>query len=343
MERLDEGLFSIFPRDIAIDLGTANTLIHMKGRGIVLNEPSIVALWGQDGEVLAVGREAKEIYGKTPQHVRTIRPLKDGVVADFDATSKMINAFVRRVSRRSGLIGPVVVICVPSNITDVEKRVVIESGQEAGARRVFLIGETMAAAIGADIPVHETGAHMIVDIGGGTTEVGVIAYNATAFAASFGVAGDELNEAIVNYVRKNLNLDIGPYEAERTKIQIGSALPDGKPQQMDVMGRDLISGVPKQVPISEEMIREALAPTVDLIAKFILSCLEKLSPEISAELLKTGIVLAGGVAQLRGLDERIARETSLKVSVAEDPLTTVVRGTGRVVEDISKYRRVCLD
>ncbi|MDP3936669.1 MAG: rod shape-determining protein [Deltaproteobacteria bacterium] len=343
MERPDEGLFSIIPRDIAIDLGTANTLIHMKGRGIVLNEPSIVALSGQDGDVVAVGRAAKEIYGKTPQHVRTIRPLKDGVVADFDATSKMINAFVRKVSRRGGLIGPIVVICVPSNITDVEKRVVIESGQEAGARRVYLIGETMAAAIGADIPIHETGAHMIVDIGGGTTEVGVIAYNATAFAESVGVAGDELNEAIVNAVRKNLNLDIGPYEAERTKIQIGSALPLGERKVTDVMGRDLISGVPKQIPVSDDMIREALSPTVDLIAKFILKCLEKLSPEISAELLKTGIVLAGGVAQLRGLDERIAKETSLKVRVADDPLTTVVRGTGRVVEDIPKYRRVCMD
>ncbi len=343
MERPDEGLFSILARDIAIDLGTANTLIHMKGRGIVLNEPSIVALSGQNGNVVAVGRAAKEIYGKTPHHVRTIRPLKDGVVADFDATSKMINAFVRKVSRRGGLIGPIVVICVPSNITDVEKRVVIESGQEAGARRVYLIGETMAAAIGADIPIHETGAHMIVDIGGGTTEVGVIAYNATAFAASFGVAGDELNEAIVNSVRKNLNLDIGPYEAERTKIAIGSALPLGEGKETDVMGRDLISGVPKQIPVSDEMIREALSPTVDLMAKFILNCLEKLSPEISAELLKSGIVLAGGVAQLRGLDERIAKETSLMVRVAEDPLTTVVRGTGRVVEDIPKYRCVCMD
>jgi rod shape-determining protein MreB len=342
MELSDESFFAVFPRDIAIDLGTANTLIYMKGKGIILNEPSIVAISGADGEVLAVGQEAKEIYGKTPQHVRTLRPLKDGVIADFDATSKMIHAFVRKVTKKRALLGPVIVVCVPSNITDVEKRVVIESARESGARKVHLIGESMAAAIGADIPVHETGAHMIVDVGGGTTEVGVIAYNATAFAESFGVAGDELNDSIVNYARKNLNLDIGPYEAERIKIKIGAALPLAQRQEGDLMGRDLISGVPKQVPVTDEMIREAITPTLDLIAKFIRGCLEKLSPEISAELLKTGIVLVGGVAQLRGLDERIARETSLRVRVASDPLVTVVRGTGQVVDQLAGLKHLCM-
>jgi len=333
---------AIVPKDIAIDLGTANTLIYIKGKGIVLNEPSIVALSDHDGKVLAVGREAKEIHGKTPHHVRTLRPLKDGVIADFDATNKMITHFVRKVMKHPSLFGPVIVVGVPSNITDVEKRVVIESARESGARRVYLIGETMAAAIGADIPVHETGAYMVVDIGGGTTEVGVQAYHATAFAESLTVAGDELNEAIVNYVRKNLNLDIGQYEAERIKIEIGSALPLPQRMETHVMGRDLITGVPKQVPVNDEMIREALEPTVDILVKFIKGCLEKLSPEISAELLKTGICLTGGVAQLRGLDERVAQETSLRVRVTKDPLTTVVRGVGQVVEHLSRMKIVCM-
>jgi len=337
-----ESVFGILPRDLAIDLGTANTLIHVRGRGIVLNEPSIVALADQDGSVLAVGREAKEIHGKTPLHVRTLRPLKDGVIADFDATNKMINYFVRKVLKRNFLIGPVMVVGVPSNITDVEKRVVIESAREAGARKVHLIAETMAAAIGADVPVHETGAHMVVDIGGGTTEVGVLVFHATAFAESLSVAGDELNEAIVNYVRKNLNLDIGLYEAERIKIEIGSAVPQAMPLETPVMGRDLVTGVPKQVPVNDEMIREALTPPIDVMVKFIKGCLEKLSPEISAELLKAGILLAGGGAQLRGMAERVARETSLEVRVASDPLTTVVRGTGKVVEDLARYKIVCM-
>ena len=337
-----ERLVGIFPRDLAIDLGTANTLIHVRGKGIVLNEPSIVALADHDGSVLAVGREAKEIHGKTPLHVRTLRPLKDGVIADFDATNKMINHFVRKVLKRNFLIGPIVVVGVPSNITDVEKRVVIESAREAGARRVYLIAETMAAAIGADVPVHETGAHMVVDIGGGTTEVGVIAFHATAFAESLSVAGDEMNEAIVNYVRKNLNLDIGLYEAERIKIEIGSAAPLAMPLETKVMGRDLVTGVPKQVAVNDEMIREALMPTIDVIVKFIKGCLEKLSPEISAELLKAGILLAGGGAQLRGLAERVAQETSLEVRMVTDPLTTVVRGTGKVVEDLARMKIVCM-
>ena len=334
--------FGLFPKDIAIDLGTANTLIHIRGKGIVLNEPSIVALADHDGSVLAVGKEAKEIHGKTPHHVRTLRPLKDGVIADFDATNKMITHFVRKVLKRNFLFGPIVVVGVPSNITDVEKRVVMESAREAGARKVYLVAETMAAAIGAEIPVHETGAHMVVDLGGGTTEVGVIAYHATAFAESLSVAGDELNEAIVNYVRKNLNLDIGTYEAERIKIELGSALPLARPVETYVMGRDLVTGVPKQIPVNDEMIREALGPPIDLIVKFIKACLEKLSPEISAELLKSGILLAGGSAQLSGLDQRILQETSLDVRVAKDPLTTVVRGTGKIVEDLYRMKIVCM-
>ena len=336
------GFFNLISNDIGIDLGTANTLVWVRGAGIVLNEPSVVAVETSSGKVLTVGMAAREMLGRTPDHIRAVRPLKDGVIADFEITEKMLSDFIRRVIRHRYLMKPKVIVSVPSGITEVEKRAVRDSAENAGAREVYLLQEPMAAAIGVGLPVDKPSGIMVIDIGGGTSEIAVIALSGIVNNISIRIAGDEMNESIVLYLKKNYNLLIGELMAEEIKIRIGSAFPLEREESMEVRGRDLIAGVPKTMTISSVQVREALAEPIDAIIEALRQSLERTPPELSADILDRGIVLTGGGALLRGLDKRLRQETNLPVNCADDPLTCVVRGTGRVLENMVQYEKVLM-
>jgi rod shape-determining protein MreB len=332
-----------FSNDMAIDLGTANTLVYVKGEGIVLNEPSIVAIHQADNTVLAVGKEAKAMLGRTPGNIVAIRPLKDGVIADFDVTEKMLGYFIRRVHRRRALVRPRIVIGVPSGITQVEKRAVRDSAMQAGAREVYLIEEPMAAAIGAGMPIIEPGGNMVVDIGGGTTEVAVISLSGIVYSRSVRIAGDEMDEAIVQYIRKNYNLLVGERRAEEIKIRLGSAYPmGGERRTMEVKGRDLIDGIPKTIVIGDDEIRESLREPIMTIVDAVRTALERTPPELAADIVDKGIVLTGGGALLKGLDLLLRQETNLPITVAEDPLSCVALGTGKVLDELDLLKKVAI-
>ena len=332
--------------DVAIDLGTANTLIWMKGRGIVVNEPSVVAMTTVRGkmQVLAVGDDAKQMLGKTPGNIKAIRPMSDGVIADFEVAEEMIKHFIKKVNSGSGLASPQVVICVPSGATAVERRAIQESAEAAGARRVFLIEEPMAAAIGADLPVTEPTGSMVVDIGGGTTEVAVLSLGSIVYARSVRVGGDKLDEAIISYVRRANNLLIGETSAERIKKHIGIAFPpeDGMGETMEVRGRDLVNGVPKELTLNQAQISEALTEPVSQIVEAVKVALEKTPPELAADIVDKGIVLTGGGALLSKMDFILQQATGLPVAVPEDPLTCVVRGTGRCLDEMKTLKNVLI-
>ncbi len=336
------GWMDFIRSDIGIDLGTANTLVFVRGQGIVLNEPSVVAIEVATGKVLAIGKAAKEMLGRTPGEIRAIRPLKDGVIADFEITEKLLSDFIRRVVKHRYLMKPRIVISVPSGITEVEKRAVRDSAESAGAREVFLIQEPMAAAIGVGIPVDAPSGSMVIDIGGGTSEIAVIALSGIVNNISIRIAGDEMDEAIVAYMRKNYNLLIGERTAEEIKIKIGSAFPLEKEEVMEIKGRDLVAGAPRTVKISSAQIREALTETVDAIVEAMRQALERTPPELASDILDKGIVMTGGGAMLKGLDARLREETNLPVNLADDPLTCVVRGTGKVLESMNHYTKVLI-
>jgi len=336
-------LMGLFSLDMGIDLGTCNTLVAVRGEGIVLNEPSVVAVRKGTNEVLdtqdgkAVGLAAKAMLGRTPGSITAIRPLKDGVIADFEITQAMLGYFIRKVHGNRGIAHPRVVIAVPSGITAVEKRAVLNSAERAGARRVYLVDEPKAAGIGAGLPIHEPRASMIVDIGGGTTEVAVLTLSDIAACTSMRVAGDDMDEAIMNYLRRTYNLMVGPQTAENIKIQIGSTAPLTDEIKMEVKGRDLISGLPRRAVISSEEVREALKEPVGQIIEGVLHTLEQLEPELAADLVDSGICLAGGGALLRGLDTVLAKASGLDVRVADDPLTCVARGTAEYLENLDEW------
>ncbi|WBF68036.1 rod shape-determining protein [Desulfovibrio subterraneus] len=336
-------LLGLFGKDLAMDLGTANTLLYTKSDGIVLNEPSVVAIDNDRNTVLAVGKEAKEFLGRTPQRIRAIRPMKDGVIADFEVTKQMIAFFIKKVITGFSLAKPNIVICVPTGITQVEKRAVIESAQQAGARDVRLVEEPMAAAIGADMAIHQPLGNMVVDIGGGTTEVAVISLSAIAYAESVRVAGDAMNSAVQRYFQEEFKLLIGENMAERIKIRIGSAHPLPETLSMDVSGKDMVSGTPKSVLVTDGHVREALADPVKAIVMAVRKSLEKTPPELAGDIADNGLLLAGGGALLKGLNTLITKETSLKVVIDDDPLTTVVRGTGRTLDDRKFYSKVYIN
>ena len=336
-------LFSLFSSDLAIDLGTANTLVFAKGKGIVVNEPSIVAINKNTGEVEAVGREAKEMLGRTPGNIVAIRPMKDGVIADFKVTERMLNYFIQKAHGRKVLVHPRIVIGVPSEITQVEKRAVIDSAYRAKASEVHLVEQAMVAAIGAGLPVTEPSGNMVVDIGGGTTDVAVISLSGIVYSRSVRVAGNEMDDAIMQFMKRKYNLLIGERTAEAIKIQVGSAYPLDKPITMDIKGRNLIEGVPKTVSVNDSEIREALGECVATIMNAIRVALERTPPELSADISDRGIVLTGGGALLKNLDKRIREETGLPVSIAEDPLASVVLGTGKMLTDFKLLRRVAIE
>jgi len=332
-----------FSNDMAVDLGTANTLVYVKGEGIVLNEPSIVAIHQADNTVLAVGKEAKAMLGRTPGNIVAIRPLKDGVIADFDVTEKMLGYFIRRVHKRRALVRPRIVIGVPSGITQVEKRAVRDSAMQAGAREVYLIEEPMAAAIGAGMPITEPGGNMIVDIGGGTTEVAVISLSGIVYSRSVRIAGDEMDEAIVQYIRKNYNLLVGERRAEEIKIKLGSAYPvDGERRTVEVKGRDLIDGIPKTIVVGDDEIREALREPIMTIVDAVRTALERTPPELAADIVDKGIVVTGGGALLKGLDLLLRQETNLPITIADDPLSCVALGTGKVLDELDLLKKVAI-
>ena len=330
-------LLGLFSQDISIDLGTANTLVFVKGRGIVLSEPSVVAIQRGSSRVLAVGDEAKRMIGRTPGNISAIRPLKDGVIADFDVTESMLRYFINKAQPRK-LNKPLVVVAIPSGITEVEKRAVRESALRAGAREVFLVEEPKAAAIGVGLPIHEPGGNMIIDIGGGTTEMAVISLDGIVVSRSIRIAGDEMDQAVIEHLRKHYNLMIGERTAEEIKIRIGSASPLNDELTMDVRGRDLASGLPKMVTITSQEVRQALSEPVRAIVEAARLTLEQTPPELSADLIDRGIVLAGGGSLLRGLDRMLADETGLPVHIADNPMTAVALGVGKGLEDIRYLR-----
>jgi len=335
-----DGLLGRFGRDMGVDLGTANTLVYVRRVGIVLREPSVVAKRLEDGQVLAVGEAAKRMIGRTPGDIVATRPLRDGVIADFDTTAQMLQYFIKRAADGRMWIRPRVVVGIPSGCTEVEKRAVIDATIQAGARDAFLIEEPMAAAIGAGLPVSEPVGSMVVDIGGGTTEVAVIALGGIVTSKSIRVAGDECDEAIIQYARRAYNLLIGERSAEEIKIAIGSAFPDREERSVDVRGRDLVSGLPRTVRMTSSEIREAMAEPVQAIVDAVKQTLERTPPELSADIVDRGIILAGGGALLRGIDRLLAEETGMPVSLTEDPLAAVVMGTGRVLEEIETLKKV---
>ena len=337
-------LFGMLSADMAIDLGTANTLVYVKGRGIVLNEPSVVAIADVRGrkQVLAVGDEAKMMVGRTPGNIEAIRPLRDGVIADFEIAEEMIKHFIRQVHNRRSFASPQIIICVPSGSTAVERRAIQESAESAGARRVFLIEEPMAAAIGAGLPVTEATGSMVVDVGGGTTEVAVLSLGGIVYSRSVRVGGDKMDEAIIAYIRRNHNLLVGEGSAERIKNEIGSACPpaDGEGRVMEIKGRDLMNGVPKELIISERQIAESLAEPVSAIIEAVKVALEHTAPELAADIVDKGIVLTGGAALLGNLDYVLRHATGLPVSIADEPLSCVVLGTGRTLEEMKTLKNV---
>ncbi|MBC22507.1 MAG: rod shape-determining protein [Phycisphaerae bacterium] len=337
-----DSLLGWFSVDMGIDLGTCNTLVCVRGEGIVLNEPSVVAVRKGTNKVLnggtAVGWDAKEMLGKTPGSISAIRPLKDGVISDFEITEAMLSYFIRKVNGRSRIFGPRVVIAIPSGITAVEKRAVLDSAERAGARRVYLVEEPMAAGIGAGLPIVEPTASMIVDIGGGTTEVAIMSLADIATCESIRVAGDDFDEAIISHMKKTYSLSIGEQTAERIKIEIGSAAPMDEPDSMEVRGRDTVSGLPRKTSVTSEEIREALSEPINAIIETVLRTLEHVEPELAADLVDKGITLAGGGAMLRGLDVVMGNATGLDVQVADDPLTCVARGTSIYLENLEEWK-----
>jgi rod shape-determining protein MreB len=336
-------LFSMFSSDLAIDLGTANTLVFAKGKGIVVNEPSIVAINKNTGEVEAVGKEAKEMLGRTPGNIVAIKPMKDGVIADFKVTEKMLNYFIQKAHNRKMLVHPRIVIGVPSEITQVEKRAVMDSAYRAKASEVHLVEQAMVAAIGAGLPITEPSGNMVVDIGGGTTDIAVISLSGIVYSRSVRMAGNQMDEAIMNYLKRKYNLLIGERTAEAIKIEIGSAYPLDKPLTMEIKGRNLIEGVPKTITIDDSEIREALSECISTVMNAVRVALERTPPELSADISDRGIVLTGGGALLKNLDKRIREETGLPVSIADDPLASVVLGTGKMLSDFKLLRKISIE
>ncbi len=327
-------------RDMAVDLGTANTLVYVRGRGIVLNEPSVVALNTNNGQVVAVGVEAKRMIGRTPGNIVAVRPLKDGVIADFDVTERMLRYFIQKVHRRTRMAKPRIVVAVPSGITGVEQSAVKEAGHQAGARKVYIIEEPMAAAIGAGLPVNEPTGNMVVDIGGGTTEVAVISLGGIVTSQSIRIGGDELDQAIITFGKKEHSLMLGERTAEEIKLALGSAFPSKDEPQAEIRGRDLVSGLPKTVLITADEVRQAIEEPVNLIIDAVKTSLDKCPPELAGDVMDRGIALTGGGALLRGLDQRIREETGMPVHIADSPLESVVLGTGKCVEDFDTLRQV---
>ena len=336
-----------FSNDLAIDLGTANTLVYVKGKGIVLSEPSVVAVRKNDRDhrtrVLAVGRDAKMMLGRTPGNIVAIRPMKDGVIADFEITEAMLRHFIRKVHNRRSLIRPRIIICVPSGITPVEKRAVRESAESAGAREVYLIEEPMAAAIGAGLPITEPICNMVVDIGGGTTEVAVISLAGIVYSKSVRVGGDKMDEAILQYVKRNYNLLIGERTSEIIKTTIGNAYPGSEMETMDVKGRDLVTGIPKIININSDEVRQAIQEQIDAIVAAVKTALEQTPPELAADIVDRGIYLTGGGALLKNLDILLHQETGLPIKIADDPLSTVVMGSGRALDNLNILKEVMVD
>ena len=346
MAKIFDLILGIFSNDLAIDLGTANTCVYVKGQGIVLREPSVVAVKkdnrGND-QVLAVGSEAKRMLGRAPGNIRAIRPMKDGVIADFEVTEAMLRYFITKVHNQRRLVRPRIMICVPTGITQVEKRAVKESALSAGAREVYLIEEPMAAAIGANLPIQEPTANMVVDIGGGTTEVAVISLSGIVYSRSVRVGGDKMDEAILRHVKRKYNMLIGEATAEEIKIQIASAYPMEEEQQIEVKGRDLVTGIPQTIVITSEEVRKAISEQVDAIVQAVRQALEQTPPELAADIVERGIVLTGGGALLKGLDQLLREDTSLPIFSVDDPLATVVMGTGVALDNMRTLRDVCID
>ena len=341
-----DSILGLFSNDLAIDLGTANTLIYVKGQGIICNEPSVVAVQSDSSagrrKVLAVGAEAKMMLGRTPESITAIRPIKDGVIADFEMTERMLRDFIRKVHNRKALVRPRIIICVPHGITEVEKRAVRESAESAGAREVYLIEEPMAAAIGAGLPITEACGSMILDIGGGTTEIAIISLKGIVYSHSVRVAGDKMDEAISQYVKRRYNMLIGERTAEQIKIAIGSAMPTGENLSIEIKGRDLVQGVPRAVVVSEDEIREALLESVNQILDLVRVSLERCPPELSSDIVDRGITMAGGGALLRNLDKLISQETGLPVVLVDDPLSAVVLGSGAVLDKLELLKDVVI-
>jgi rod shape-determining protein MreB len=333
---------SFLGRDMAVDLGTANTLVYVRGRGIVLDEPSVVAINTKTGGIVAVGTEAKRMIGRTPANIVAIRPLRDGVIADFDTTERMLRYFIQKVHKRRHFAKPRIVVCVPSGITGVEQRAVKDAGYQAGARRVFIIEEPMAAAIGAGLPVHEPTGNMVVDIGGGTTEVAVISLGGIVTSISIRTGGDELDQAIIAFVKKEYSLMLGERTAEDIKMAIGSAFPMPDEPVAEIRGRDLVSGLPKTIVVSAEEVRKAIEEPVNAIIDAVKSTLDRCPPELSSDVMDRGIVLTGGGALLGGLSERLSHETGMPVHIADSPLDSVVIGTGRCVEEFEALKQVLI-
>ncbi|MBI4364365.1 MAG: rod shape-determining protein [Candidatus Latescibacteria bacterium] len=335
-------LMGVFSNDVAIDLGTANTLVYLRGKGIVLNEPSVVAVDRTTNKVIAVGKEAKSMLGRTPDEIVAVRPLKDGVIADFEKTEDLLREFIQKALRRRTWVRPRIIICVPSGITEVEKRAVQDSAQHAGAREVLLVPEPIAAAIGVGLPVGKPSGNMIIDIGGGTTEIAVMALNSIVNQQSIRVGGDEMDEAIVQYVKKAYNLLIGEQTAEQIKIRIGSAFRLEQEEEMEIKGRDLVAGIPKTMKISSVEVREALSEPLQQIVDALMQSLEKTPPELASDIVDRGIVMTGGGSLLRGIDMLLREATNLPITVAEDPLTCVVLGTGKILDDPTLYEKVLM-
>jgi len=340
--RMFKRFSSLFSNDIAIDLGTANTLVYIKGKGIVLNQPSVVALDKVTGKVYAVGSEAKAMLGKTPERISAIRPMKDGVIADFEVTEFMLREFIRQAQKKRHFVAPRIIVCVPSGITEVEKRAVRDSAKHAGAREVFLVAEPVAAAIGVGLPVDQPSGNMIIDIGGGTTEIAVIALNGIVCDTSIRVGGDEMDEAVVTYIKKNHNLLIGDQTAELIKKTIGSAFKMEQEEEMEIKGLDQVTGIPKIQKISTLEIREALQEPIQAIVDALKQALERTPPELAADIKDRGIVLTGGGAMLRGLPELLREHTDLPINLMDDPLFCVVLGTGKILDDFDRYRPVVM-
>lgn len=333
---------SFIGRDMAIDLGTANTLVYVRGRGIVLNEPSVVAINQDTGGILAVGLEAKKMIGRTPGNIVAIRPLKDGVISDFDTTERMLRYFIQKVHKRRHFAKPRLVVCVPSGITGVEQRAVKDAGYAAGARKVYIIEEPMAAAIGAGLPIHEPTGNMVVDIGGGTTEIAVISLGGIVTVQSIRVGGDELDQAIITWIKREYSLLLGERTAEEIKMAIGSAFPAVGEPDAEIRGRDLVTGLPKTILVTAEEIRKAIDEPVSRIVEAVKSTLDSCPPELSGDIMDRGIVLTGGGALLNGLDERLRHETGIAVHIAENPLNAVVMGTGRCIEEFEALEKVLI-
>ncbi len=336
-------MYNMFSSDLAVDLGTANTLIYVKGRGVVSSEPSVVAINSNTREILAIGQEAKNMLGRTPANISAVRPMKDGVIADYDTTEKMIRYFILKVHNRKSLVRPRMVICIPSGVTQVEKRAVKDSAIQAGAREVYLIEEPMAAAIGAGLPIQEPSGNMVVDIGGGTTEVAVISLSGIVYANSVRVGGDEMDDNIVNYIKRQYNLLIGTATSEDLKIKLGSAFPLENEIKTEIKGRDLVTGIPKTIEISDSEIREALKESIGKIVDAVRIALEQTPPELSADIVDRGIVLTGGGALLKNLDKRLSHETGLPIIVSDDPLKAVALGSGKVLDDLELLKKVAVE